>query len=170
LPQILDLRDKNIYPLLSGASSSRNSGSRGGIPQGNVDGHSPPSGTNRERSAIPLNTILPEVKLRQFALAVKSLDTAFMQEMTPAKRYTITAALIELQNARALDDLTEMFIKRMMRTHRHAREALALDRLKHEARTDGLIRTLHEVILAWNGEGTEITVPIFVPTLLQNRS
>jgi TnpA family transposase len=107
----------------------------------------------RERQPIALNTLLPEVKLRQFALEAKSLDAARMQEMAPAKRYTLAATLIELQNARVLDDLTEMFIKRLMRIHRHGREALALDRLKHQERTDGLIRTLHEVIFAWGAEG-----------------
>jgi TnpA family transposase len=107
-----------------------------------------------ERPPIALNTILPEAKLRQFALEAKSLDAARMQEMAPAKRYTLAATLIELQNARVLDDLTEMFIKRLMRTHRHAREALALDRLKHQERTDGLIHTLHDVVLAWSKDGS----------------
>jgi hypothetical protein len=87
---------------------------------------------DRERLPIALRTLLPEVKLRQFALEAKSLDAARMQEMAPAKRFTLAATLIELQNARVLDDLTEMFIKRLMRTHRHGREALALDRLKHQ--------------------------------------
>jgi hypothetical protein len=73
--------------------------------------------------------------------------------MSPAKRYTLAATLIELQNARVFDDLAEMFIKRMMRTHRHGREALALDRLKHQERTDGLIHRLHEVLLAWGADG-----------------
>jgi TnpA family transposase len=76
-----------------------------------------------------------------------------MLEMAPAKRYTLAATLIELQNARVLDDLAEMFIKRLMRVHRHGREALAMDRLKHQERTDGLIHRLHEVILAWSGDG-----------------
>jgi TnpA family transposase len=75
-----------------------------------------------ERPTVPLNTLLPEVKLRQFALEAKSLDAARMLEMAPQKRYTLAATLIELQNARVLDDLAEMFIKRMMRTHRHGRE------------------------------------------------
>jgi len=70
-----------------------------------------------------------------------------MQEMAPAKRYTLAATLIELQNARVLDDLAEMFIKRLMRIHRRGREALALDRLKHQERTDGLINTLREVLV-----------------------
>ena len=106
-----------------------------------------------EQPPMALNTLLPEVKLRQFALEAKSLDAARMLEMAPAKRYTLAATLIELQNARVLDDLAEMFIKRLMRTHRHGREALAMDRLKHQERTDGLIHRLHEVILARSGDG-----------------
>jgi TnpA family transposase len=106
-----------------------------------------------EQLPMTLDTLLPEVKLRQFALEAKSLDAARMLEMAPAKRYALAATLIELQNARVLDDLAEMFIKRMMRTHRHGREALALDRLKHQERTDGLIHRLHEAILAWSSDG-----------------
>jgi hypothetical protein len=39
-----------------------------------------------------------------------------MQEMAPAKRHTLAAALIKQQSSRALDDLAEIFIKRMMRS------------------------------------------------------
>lgn len=106
-----------------------------------------------ERAPVALSRFLPQVKLRQFALEVKSLDAARMLEMAPAKRYTLAATLIELQNARVLDDLAEMFIKRMMRRHRRGREALAMDRLKHQERTDGLVHRLHEVILAWSADG-----------------
>ena len=76
----------------------------------------------REYQPIALSTLLPEVKLRQFALEAKSLDAARMLEMSPPKRYTLAATLIELQNARVLDDLAEMFIKRMLRIHRNGRK------------------------------------------------
>jgi Domain of unknown function (DUF4158) len=108
----------------------------------------------REFHPAALNTLLPETKLRQFALEAKSLDAARMQEMAPAKRYTLAATLIELQNARVRDDLAEMFIKRLMRIHRHSREALALAR---SPQTSGAnrrtIHKLHEVIVAWGTEG-----------------
>ena len=107
----------------------------------------------REYQPIVLNTLPPEVKLRQFALEARESGRCTHQEMTAPKRYTLAATLLELQNARVLDDLAEMFIKRMMRIHRHGREALALDRLKHQERTDGLIHKLREVIVAWGTEG-----------------
>jgi hypothetical protein len=74
-----------------------------------------------------------------------------MQEMASPKRYTLAATLIELQNARVLDDLAEMFIKRMLRIHRHGREALALDRLKHQE-TPRCQRTAKKTwLLAYSG-------------------
>src|SRR5258708_36511222 len=47
----------------------------------------------REYQPIALNTLLPEVKLRQFPVEAKSLEAARMQEMTPPKRYTLAATL-----------------------------------------------------------------------------
>jgi hypothetical protein len=44
-----------------------------------------------ERPPVALSTLLPEVKLRQFALEAKSLDAARMLEMAPAKRYALAA-------------------------------------------------------------------------------
>jgi hypothetical protein len=69
------------------------------------------------------------------------------------KRYTLAAALLRVQLSRVLDDLGQMFIKRMMRIHRRAKEALALHRLKHQGRTDSLVRTLREVVNAYQTEG-----------------
>ena len=96
---------------------------------------------------------LPASKIRQFAAEARSLDAARMQEMEPNKRYTVAAALLHVQLSRVLDDLGQMFIKRMTRIHRHAKEALALQRLKHQDRTDNLVRTLREVVTAYQIEG-----------------
>jgi hypothetical protein len=46
-----------------------------------------------------------------------------------------------------------MFIKRMMRIHRRGKEALALHHLKHQERSDGLIRTLRDVVPAYHTDG-----------------
>jgi hypothetical protein len=46
-----------------------------------------------------------------------------------------------------------MFIRRMTRIHRRGKEALALHRLKHQDRTGGLIRTLRDVVAAYQTEG-----------------
>jgi len=61
--------------------------------------------------------------------------------------------LVQTQLSRVRDDLGQMFIKRMMRIHRRGKEALALHHLKHQERTDGLIRTLRDVVAAYQTGG-----------------
>ena len=96
---------------------------------------------------------LPTTKVNQFEAEAKSLDAARMQELEPYKRYTLAAVLLQSQLSRVRDDLGQMFIKRMMRIHRRGKEALALHHLKHQERTDGLIRTLRDVVTAYQTEG-----------------
>jgi hypothetical protein len=96
---------------------------------------------------------LPAAKTNQFEAEAKSLDAARMQELEPHKRYTLAAVLLQTQLSRVRDDLGQMFIKRMMRIHRRGKEALALHHLKHQERTDGLIRTLRDVVAAYQTEG-----------------
>jgi TnpA family transposase len=96
---------------------------------------------------------LPAAKLEQFAAEARSLDAARMQALEPHKRCTLAAVLLRTQWSRVLDDLGQIFIKRMMRIHRRGKEALALHHLKYQERTDGLIRTLRDVVTAYHTEG-----------------
>jgi TnpA family transposase len=96
---------------------------------------------------------LPAAKMEQFAAEARSLDAARMQALEPHKRYTLAAVLLRTQWSRVLDDLGQMFTKRMMRIHRRGKEALALHQLKHQERTDGLIRTLRDVVTAYHTDG-----------------
>lgn len=96
---------------------------------------------------------LPTIKVNQFEAEAKSLNAARMLELEPYKRYTLAAVLLQTQLSRVRDDLGQMFIKRMMRIHRRGKEALALHHLKHQERTDGLIRTLRDVVAAYQIEG-----------------
>src|SRR5262249_22450135 len=98
---------------------------------------------------------LPPVKVKQFAAEARTLDAARMQALTPHKRAALAVALLVVQAARALDDLAEMFIKRMMRVHQRGKEALAHYREQHQDHTDRLIDTLREMVTAYQMEGTE---------------
>ena len=82
-----------------------------------------------------------------------SLDAAKMKELEPHKRYTLTAALIATQSARTLDDLATMSIGRMQKIHVKAKEALDKYREEYQARTDRLISTFRDVIVAYSTEG-----------------
>jgi hypothetical protein len=99
---------------------------------------------------------IPNVKLKHFATEAMSLDAARMKELEPNKRYTLAAALIATQSARTLDDLASMFIRRMQKIHVKAKEALDKYREEYQARTDRLISTFRDVIVAYSTEGEVI--------------
>lgn len=98
--------------------------------------------------------IAPSVKVQHFAAEAKSLDAARMQRMTASKRYTFGAALIKAQVAQTLDDLGEMFLKRMRTIHQKGEEALADYRKRQQGRTDELIMVLHDLLTAMQQETT----------------
>lgn len=82
-----------------------------------------------------------------------SLDASRMKELEPNKRYTLATALITAQSARTLDDLASMFIRRMQNIHVKASEALDKYREEYQTRTDRLITTLRDVVVAYSTEG-----------------
>jgi hypothetical protein len=91
---------------------------------------------------------IPDVKLRQFACEARSLDAASMRDLAGMKRYALAATLIRFQTARALDDVAEMFIKRMQKLHRLAKEALDEYHLQSVERTHWLVAILREIVIA----------------------
>ena len=97
---------------------------------------------------------VPHGKIKQFAAEAKTLDVARMREMLPRKRYTLAAALLLVQSAQALDDLAEMLIKRMLAIHQKGKKTLHQYHLEHQARTDALVTTLRDLVVAYRKEGT----------------
>jgi len=89
-------------------------------------------------------TGIPEVKVKHFAAEAQSLDANRMKELALSKRYTLATALLAVQFGRTLDDIAEMFIKRMRQLHHKAREALSQYRIESQQRTDELIATLRD--------------------------
>lgn len=96
---------------------------------------------------------LPEIKRKHFADEAKGLDAGDMKDLTPLKRYTLSVALLNAQYAQTLDDLAEMFIRQMQQMHHRGKEALASLRKETQARTDGLIVTLRDMVIAFHNEG-----------------
>ncbi len=108
----------------------------------------------RKRLPPDLFAGVPHGKIKQFAAEAKTLDAARMREMLPRKRSTLAAALVLVQSAQALDDLAEMLIKRMLAIHQKGKEALQQYHLEHQARTDALVTTLRDLVVAYRKEGT----------------
>ena len=113
---------------------------------------------------------VPDVKVKHFAAEAKTLDAARIQALEPQKRATLVAALLVVQSARVLDELAEMFIKRMGRIHQRGKEALAQHREQEQKLTDHLIGTLRELVTAYHGGGTEAQRLAAMGNILGGRS
>jgi hypothetical protein len=92
---------------------------------------------------------VPDVKVKQFAAEARSLDLSSIHDCSEAKRLTLTAALVVVQIARALDDVADMFVRLVQKVHTHAKDALLQPQADHVDRTDSLVATLHGVTLAY---------------------
>jgi hypothetical protein len=97
---------------------------------------------------------IPDVKVRQFSAEARALNAAAMQALQPTKRLTLAAALVQRQVARALDDVAEMFIRRVQRMHAKAKDALQRYQAEDAHNIDALIALLRETVLACHGDGT----------------
>ena len=86
---------------------------------------------------------IADVKIKRFSAEAKSLKAPQMKRLKAAKRYALAVTLIAIQKAKALDDLGEMLIKRVNKTHKKGRNALTIRIEKNQDRTDNLVDTLH---------------------------
>ena len=96
---------------------------------------------------------IPYIKIRHLAAEAKTLNAAQMKALEMNKRYSLAAALIKVELSIVLDDLAEMFIKRMSSIHKKGKEALELYHIQQAQATDKLIATLKDVVVAYNKDG-----------------
>ena len=96
---------------------------------------------------------MPEVKRINFVAQAQVLDANQMKELPDAKRQTLAVALLRRRYAQTLDDIAEVFIKRMRRMHYKAKEALGNYRIESQQRTDELISKLRQVAIAHGTDG-----------------
>lgn len=97
---------------------------------------------------------LPQGKRKHFAAEAKTLDSARMAAMAPAKRYTLAVAFLAAQLARARDDLADLFVRRMEHLQSQAKAALEQYQVMQQVRMDALVTTLREVVSAYQTEGS----------------
>jgi len=97
---------------------------------------------------------VPAARVEHLAAEARSLDAARMMALEPHKRSTLAAALVFVQTARARDDLGTMFVRLMRRIHNDGKKALAAWREEEGPRTDALVGTLRDLVVAHEREGT----------------
>lgn len=88
---------------------------------------------------------VPAVKLEQFAAEARSLDLYDLNRLRWSKRYALAAIVVRQHVAKAVDELTEMFLRQMHKLHTRGEEALDTYRKQHAERTDALIARLHKI-------------------------
>lgn len=97
---------------------------------------------------------LTDEKIKHFAAEAEVLEANQMKELRPPKRYTLAVCCLSVQYAQTLDDLAEMFIKCLQKIHHRGVEALEQYRKESQSRVDALISTFHEVLTAFQTEGS----------------
>src|SRR5947199_9904820 len=96
---------------------------------------------------------IAEGNVTKFASEAQSLDATEMKDLEPYKRLTLAAAFVLVQSAGALDDLAEMFIKRMLAIHQKGKDGRERYRVEHQARTDALVLTLRDLVRSYGQAG-----------------
>lgn len=96
---------------------------------------------------------IPHIKIKQMAAEAQTLNAYRMTEVEPRKRYALVISLVSRQLSKVLDDIGETLIKRMMSIHKKGREHLKEYKESTQKRTDSLISTLHDMLIAYRLEG-----------------
>jgi hypothetical protein len=91
---------------------------------------------------------IPNSKIKHFASEAKALDTAEIKDFATPKRYMLLLCMIHRSQVTTIDNLVEMFIKRIRTIHNKGKEELELLKEQHRSKTENLISILTEVLEA----------------------
>lgn len=99
---------------------------------------------------------IAHTKIRQFAAEAHALDIGDVRAIrSPAKRRTLLAALVHQAQVHTRDELVEMFLKRMRRTHNRAREKLVELREQHREIEEQMLAVFAAVVDEAAGEQSD---------------
>ena len=97
---------------------------------------------------------LPDVKIQRFATEALALDANRMKDLQARKRYTLALSVSHVQRSQVLDDVAEMFCKRLLKIQHLGRETFEAAQKAAQGRLTRLIEVLRDVTHAYEGEGT----------------
>ncbi len=110
--------------------------------------------------------LIPDVKVKQFSSEAKSLNAPQMAKLKPYKKYALAITLITIQRAVGFDDQGEMLVKLITKIHGKGRDALKLQTEKNMDRTDNLVDTLHQILIAHYEHNSEIDRDIAINSII----
>lgn len=97
---------------------------------------------------------IPSTKMARLADEAMTLDAAGMKKVEPHKRYTLAVALLFAQFAKTMDDIGEMYTKRVAIAENKAEKSLHDLKEKREKQTDNLVAILRDTVVAYQSEGS----------------
>ena len=104
----------------------------------------------------PLIEGVPHTKVRQFAAEARALEVGDVKGLaSDARRRTLLACLVHDAQVSARDDLAEMFLRRMRRTHNRAKQALDRLRERHREIEEEMLAAFADVLGEAEGDPGE---------------
>ena len=94
----------------------------------------------------PLLKEIAHTKVRQFASEARAYSLNDIRSINEPKRHAVLLCLLDQTQSTTLDQLIEMFLRRMNRTHRKAKEELKLIQEQHQKIEESLIDTFGMVL------------------------
>lgn len=94
----------------------------------------------------PLLKEIAHTKVRQFSSEARAYSLNDIRSIKEPKRHAILLCLLDQTQSITLDQLIEMFLRRMNRTHRRAKEELKLIQEQHQKIEESLINTFGMVL------------------------
>jgi len=113
-----------------------------------------------------VETIAP-AKVKSFAAQAKALTLCDLQDAKVPKRRALLVCLLYQAQVKTRDHLVEMFLKRIHKIHKSARERLSELREKHLAQTESILGLFTEVLQVSITDADDAAVGSGVRSLLQ---
>ena len=89
---------------------------------------------------------VPPTKIADFAGEAASADAAVLGDYSPEKRVAVLAALVHSAQAKARDDVAEMFCRRVATLTKRSRDELEAIKAKHREITERLVANYRSVL------------------------
>jgi len=105
---------------------------------------------------LPQNISLPESKLKRLITEARALNISDMNKLSEHKKYTLVTLFIQSQTQKALDDITDIFIRIIQKIVLGAQNALKEHQISQTRDTDNLVMTLRDIIKAYQTSGTKV--------------
>ena len=117
----------------------------------------------------PLLKEIAHTKVRQFSSEARAYALNDIRSIKEPKRHAILLCLLDQTQSNTLDQLIEMFLRRMNRTHRKAKEDLKLIQEEHQKIEETLINTFGMVLEEAGDKKSDKTLGRKVRGILQDQ-